>query len=1386
MSSRNDIKCKNCNDFYTDIEKKWCKPCQINKVNSLVKNVANWTSGNEKIDNFIQETQLIFYRYDDTIIEWIPYNQFNNIKEISKSNFATIYSAIWNDGPLQHDEHYEELRRVPNKEVVLKRLYNLQNIINDLLYESKLYSIERDKDDYLKIYGISQNPDTKDYILVFNDGLHCLNCGDENEDDECCIPCQRNNLKNNFENWTSGNEKIDEFIQKMQLQIDYQNDIIIEWIPYNLFNDIKEINKSEFTALYSAIWKDGPLKYDENYKEFKRAPNKRIALKHFYYLQNIVNDFLFEIKPYPIDISIHNKLLNIYGISQNPDTNDYIAVLDNGYCNNCGEKYTNIFDKWCKPCYLNNIKINFAIWTRRNEKIDEFIQEKHIKINKQNNIIVEWIPYNQFNNIKEISKSDFTSVYSAIWKDGPLQYVYKYDNGELKRIHNKKVALKCLYNSQVLNNELLNEIKSYPINKSIHNKLLNIYGISQNPDTKDYIIVLQDGFCENCGEIYTNIEKKWCKTCQLNNFKEYFSYEVSGNEKIDHFIQEMQFKISKWSDIIVEWISYDQFDNISKEIGEIGSTTIYSAIWKNGPLQNDKYYGILKRIPDKKVTLKSLHNSQNITNKLLNEIVKEFSIKKRRSHSMFGISQNPDTKDYIIVLDNNYCENCNKIYTIVTEKWCKSCQANNLRKNFVNWTSGNENIDNFIQEMQLKIDHIYDTIVEWIPYNQFNDIKELSSNDSSAVCSAILKRGPLTYYRNKLVRELLTERIFLKYFYDLQNIANEFNEFNEFLNENIYNVYGISQNPDTKDYIIVLKNCCKNCGEPSSLWCTPCQINNLKQNFTNWTSGNKEIDEIIREMQLKIDESSDIIVEWISYNQFNNIKEISNKDDLSIICSAIWEEGLLVYDNGTNFRLPNEKVILKYLCNSQDIINELLNEIKKYTISNSDEILNIYGISQNPKTKDYIVVLKDGFCKNCGEIYTSINDNWCKSCQINNLKQNFTSWTSGNKEIDNFIQQMQFKINNCSDIIVEWIPYSQFNNINKIGEGGFAIVYSAIWKDGPLQYVKNQRKLKRNPNKKVALKCLNNSQNINNEFLNEVKGYSIKNYDRILSLYGISQNPDTKDYVMVLDYADGGDISNYSYINIDWYWFERLLVLTHIIGGLKNIHENNMVHHDFHTGNILLSFGDNTTYGSSSGNLTSHIYISDMGLCGEVGNIDETKIYGVMPYVAPEVLRGKPYTQAADIYSFGMIMYFVATKKQPFANFSHDNTLALNICNGIRPEINEKEAPKFYIDLMKRCWDSNPNNRPSAIEVYELIGSFTFVDDEEIKKQIEEADEYRKANFSNSQLTNHHPQAYYTSRLLNPFTKELPKYDNIDNNSVEIVDFGKISDEIENQQLEEK
>ena len=69
------------------------------------------------------------------IFEWIPYNQFNDIEEIGRDAFATIYSAIWKDGPLYYDWNETKLMRKSNKKITLKCLYNLPNIIDEFLDE---------------------------------------------------------------------------------------------------------------------------------------------------------------------------------------------------------------------------------------------------------------------------------------------------------------------------------------------------------------------------------------------------------------------------------------------------------------------------------------------------------------------------------------------------------------------------------------------------------------------------------------------------------------------------------------------------------------------------------------------------------------------------------------------------------------------------------------------------------------------------------------------------------------------------------------------------------------------------------------------------------------------------------------------------------------------------------------------------------------------------------------------------------------------------------------------------------------------------------------------------------------------------------------------------
>ena len=80
--------CPECNQPNT--YKNWCKECCSKKFQ---QNFGNWTSGNEDIDKFIQESQLnTRYRYE--LLEWIPYNRLRNIKFLAQGGFSTVYEAI--------------------------------------------------------------------------------------------------------------------------------------------------------------------------------------------------------------------------------------------------------------------------------------------------------------------------------------------------------------------------------------------------------------------------------------------------------------------------------------------------------------------------------------------------------------------------------------------------------------------------------------------------------------------------------------------------------------------------------------------------------------------------------------------------------------------------------------------------------------------------------------------------------------------------------------------------------------------------------------------------------------------------------------------------------------------------------------------------------------------------------------------------------------------------------------------------------------------------------------------------------------------------------------------------------------------------------------------
>ncbi|CAI2170897.1 6840_t:CDS:2 [Funneliformis geosporum] len=146
-----------------------------------------------------------------------------------------------------------------------------------------------------------------------------------------------------------------------------------------------------------------------------------------------------------------------------------------------------------------------------------------------------------------------------------------------------------------------------------------------------------------------------------------------------------------------------------------------------------------------------------------------------------------------------------------------------------------------------------------------------------------------------------------------------------------------------------------------------------------------------------------------------------------------------------------------------------------------------------------------------------------------------------------------------------------------------------------------------------------------------------------------------------------------------------------------------------------------------------------MGLC-KPADYKENKstknsVYGVLPYTAPEILRGQHYTQSSDIYSFGMIMYEVVSGFPPYYDTAHDESLALNICQGLRPRFHIK-VPQLILHLNKRCLDADPLNRPKASEIREILTQWERQSKDnrtEFFQQLKAAEEYNK-KFSTSSI----------------------------------------------------
>jgi serine/threonine protein kinase len=173
--------------------------------------------------------------------------------------------------------------------------------------------------------------------------------------------------------------------------------------------------------------------------------------------------------------------------------------------------------------------------------------------------------------------------------------------------------------------------------------------------------------------------------------------------------------------------------------------------------------------------------------------------------------------------------------------------------------------------------------------------------------------------------------------------------------------------------------------------------------------------------------------------------------------------------------------------------------------------------------------------------------------------------------------------------------------------------------------------------------------------------------------------------------------------------------------------------------------------------------IGDLGLSQPANNtLKNNEIYGVIPYIAPEVFKDTKFSKESDIYSFGMIMWELTTGCKPFANVEHDVNLIYKIIDGRRPEITQ-DTPECFANLMKECWDSNPSKRPTIDNIRSFIRGWFFADKlgnrnydkfhPEFKETFDQAEKKRLELIQSKKLgpefsEETHPKAIYTSRAV--------------------------------------